>query len=283
MRQKKRRQRIIGSIFIVVLLVLAYFSLGPGIGTHSKQRTVVVGVVSQTKQDAAIWQAVAQTASQKYGIHLIIKNFSDYNQPNKALKNGDIDLNAFQHYAFLHAWNKANGGGITALGQTYVAPIKIYSQKYRHLSQLPANSLVAVPNDASNESRALYVLKSAGLIKLKRQQLATIADITQNPKHLKIKEVSAEQSSRILDSAACAVVNNNYATAAGLSEKEVIYTEPLTRETRQWINIIAVRKTDRHNRNYQDILKSYQTNHVKRLMKHYYGKTQLPAWDLKMR
>lgn len=283
MRQKRRRHRIIGGILIVVLLILAYFSFGPGIGNHSQQKTVVVGVVSQTKQDAAIWQAVAQTARQKYGIHLIIKNFSDYNQPNKALRNGDIDLNAFQHYAFLRAWNKANSGGITTLGQTYLAPIKIYSQKYRRLSQLPANSLVAVPNDASNESRALYVLKSAGLINFKKQQLATIADITQNPRHLKIKEMSAEQTSRILDSAACAVVNNNYATAAGLSEKEVIYTEPLNSKTRQWINIIAVRKNDRHNKNYQDVLKSYQTNQVKQLMKHYYGKTQLPAWNLKMR
>ena len=212
MHKKRIRNRIIWSVVAILIVIAGWFSFGPTSNTTKDQKEVVVGVVGQTKQDAEIWKSVAETAKEDYGIKIKIKNFTDYNQPNKALQNGDIDLNAFQHYTFLNAWNKANHGSLVAIGNTYIAPIRLYSKKYKDIKDLPQGATIAVPNDASNESRALYVLKNAGLIKLRKGvKLATVADITSNPKGLKIKEVSAEQTARVIDDVDASIVNNTYA------------------------------------------------------------------------
>ena len=157
MHKKRIRNRIIWSLVAVLIVIAGWFSFGPTSNTAKNQKEVVVGVVGQTKQDAEIWKSVAETAEEEYGIKIKIKNFTDYNQPNKALQNGDIDLNAFQHYTFLNAWNKANHGSLVAIGNTYIAPIRLYSKKYKSIKDLPQGATIAVPNDASNESRALYL------------------------------------------------------------------------------------------------------------------------------
>ena len=234
MHKKRIRNRIIWSVVAVLIVIAGWFSFGPTSTNTKDQKEVVVGVVGQTKQDAEIWKSVAETAKEDYGIKIKIKNFTDYNQPNKALQNGDIDLNAFQHYTFLNAWNKANHGSLVAIGNTYIAPIRLYSKKYKNINELPQGATIAVPNDASNESRALYVLKNAGLIKLRKGvKLATVADITSNPKGLKIKEVSAEQTARVIDDVDASIVNNTYAVPAKLGDKQTIYIEPLNKDSEQ--------------------------------------------------
>ena len=100
----KNKNWIIWAVVAVVIVVIGWFSFGHSSQTSSK--TVTVGVVGQTSQDEAIWKEIAKVAKDKYGVTVKLKNFSDYNQPNKALQNGDVDLNAFQHQAFLDAWNK---------------------------------------------------------------------------------------------------------------------------------------------------------------------------------
>ncbi|HBG91157.1 MAG TPA: ABC transporter substrate-binding protein, partial [Lactobacillus acetotolerans] len=97
MRRKRRRNTIIWIIIAVLILIAAWFSFGPGINTGQQNKTVTIGVVGESKPEQVIWKSVAATAKEKYGINLQVKNFTDYNQPNKALKSGDIDLNAFQH------------------------------------------------------------------------------------------------------------------------------------------------------------------------------------------
>ena len=192
-----RRKGLLGFIaVIIVIAVAAFFTFG-----HKKteaKKTVTVGVVGQTNQDEKIWNQVKKTAKEKYGVTVKVKSFTDYNQPNKALQEGEIDLNSFQHKAFLNAWNKANKGTLVPIGNTVIAPIRLYSYKYKNINELPKNATIAVPNDASNESRALYVLKNAGLISFKKGtgKLATIADIEKNPKNLTIKELGAEQTAR---------------------------------------------------------------------------------------
>lgn len=287
MRKKRIRNRIIWSIVAVLIIIAGWFSFGPTPNSSSntaKQKEVTVGVVSLSKQDEAIWKSVAKTTKEKYGITIKLKNFTDYNQPNKALANGDIDLNSFQHYAFLSEWNKANGNSLVSIGDTYIAPIRIYSKKYKKLSELPDGATIAVPNDASNESRALYVLKNAGLIKLKKgTKLATVADISSNPKNLKIKEVSAEQTARVIDDVDASIVNNTYAIPAKLGDKETIYTEPINKDSQQWINLIAVAKDKKNNQVYKDVVKAFQTKKTKQLIKKFYGTKQLAAWGLDLK
>ena len=266
-----------------MIAVAVFFTFG-----HKKteaKKTVTVGVVGQTNQDEKIWNQVKKTAKEKYGVTVKIKNFTDYNQPNKALQNGEIDLNSFQHKAFLNAWNKANKGTLVPIGNTVIAPIRLYSYKYKNINELPKNATIAVPNDASNESRALYVLKNAGLISFKKGtgKLATIADIDKNPKDLKIKELGAEQTARSLNDVDAAVVNNTYAIPAKLGDKQTIYTEPLNKDSEQWINVIVANKKDKDNEAYKAVVKSYQTDAVKKLIHKAYGNSEVTAWNLKLK
>lgn len=279
-----RRKGLLGFIaVIIVIAVAAFFTFG-----HKKteaKKTVTVGVVGQTNQDEKIWNQVKKTAKEKYGVTVKVKSFTDYNQPNKALQEGGIDLNSFQHKAFLNAWNKANKGTLVPIGNTVIAPIRLYSYKYKNINELPKNATIAVPNDASNESRALYVLKNAGLISFKKGtgKLATIADIEKNPKNLTIKELGAEQTARSLNDVDAAVVNNTYAIPAKLGDKQTIYTEPLNKDSEQWINVIVANKKDKDNEAYKAVVKSYQTDAVKKLIHKAYGNSEVTAWNLKLK
>lgn len=279
----KNKNWIIWAVVAVVIVVIGWFSFGHSSQTSSK--TVTVGVVGQTSRDEAIWKEIAKVAKDKYGVTVKLKNFSDYNQPNKALQNGDVDLNAFQHQAFLDAWNKANKRTLVSIGKTFITPIHLYSKKVTDVKDLPDGATIAVPNDASNESRALFLLKNAGLITLKTSagSLATVKDIQDNPKNLKIKEVAAEQTARTLDDVDAAVVNTNYAVAAKLPDSEIIYTEPVNKDSEQWINLIAAKKSDANKEAYKDVVKAYHTSQVKKVIQKEYGNKEIPAWDLKLK
>ncbi|MBS9335351.1 MetQ/NlpA family ABC transporter substrate-binding protein [Fructobacillus sp. M1-13] len=272
------KSKLINSILLVIILILGYFSFVKP--NQQSQKTVTIGIMAANKQDDAVWNQVSKTAKTKYGITLKFKRFTDYSQPNKALDNGDVDLNAFQHYAFLDAYNSKNKTNLTAIGQTFIAPIHLYSQSYKSISDFQDGDTIVVPNDASNESRALYVLKNAGLIELSSgSNLKTTKDITKNPKNLKIKEISADQTARTLGDAKGVVVNGNYATAAGLSLKDSIFTEPLNKDAKLWINVIAARSSDKQNKLYKEVVKSFQTKEVKQVIQKQYGDAEQPAWD----
>ena len=283
MRKRRRRNEIILSSCTLLILIAGYFSFfySP---TNRGPQVVKVGIVGASKGDIAIWKSVAKTVKQKYGVIVKTSSFDGYDQPDKALKSGDVQLNAFQHYAFLKAWNKANHGGISAIGKTYIAPIRLYSKKYHHLNDLPEGATIVVPSDSTNESRALFVLKNAGLIKLKPNKvLVSVADITDNPNHFKIKEVASEQTSRVINDVDAAVVNNDFAAPAGLGDKQTIFVEPLNKDSKQWINIICARTKDKNKKIYREIVKTYQTKKTKQIYKKYYGNKQIAAWDVTLK
>lgn len=280
---KRKKKTLIWVVVALVVVIAGIFSFG-NFGKQ-KEQTVTVGVVSPSKQDEAIWNQVKKTAKSKYNVDIKLKTFTDYNQPNKALQSGSIDLNAFQHQAFLDAWNKANKGSLVSIGKTFITPIHLYSNNYKSVKSLPDGATIAIPNDASNESRALYVLQSAGLITLKKNTgaLATINSIAKNPKNLKIKEVAADQAARTLSSVDAAVVNTNYAVAAKISTKKSIFTEPVDKNSEQWINLIAAQKKNRNKEAYKDVVKAYQTEKVKKVINEQYKGLEKPAWDIKLK
>lgn len=283
----RNRNIIIGIIVVVIVAIAGFIGFGQkSQANKTVNKTVKIGIMTGIKEDDSIWQTVSKTAKDKYGITLKFTHFTDYTQPNTALKNGDIDLNAFQHYAFLKAWNKANNGNLVAIGDTVISPISVYSKQLKNISDIKEGGTIAVPNDASNESRALYVLKSAGLIKLdvSGQTLATVKDITSNPKNLVIKELDASQTARALDSVDAAVINNNYAVTAGLKKSDAIFTEPVNKDSQQWINIIVANKKDENNTVYKDVVKAYETEATKKtIAKAYPDKSTIPAWGLKLK
>lgn len=279
MRKRRRKNRIIWIIVALVIVVAGYFSFVRP--QQQAKRTVTIGIMAGSKQDEQIWKSVSKTAKDKYNITLKFKRFTDYNQPNKALQNGDIDLNAFQHKLFLQSWNKAHKTNIVSVGDTFITPIRVYSKQYKSLKEIPDGGTIAVPNDASNESRALFALKNAGLIQLKKgTKLATVSSISKNSHKIKFKEIAADQTARSLDDVDAAVINQDYAQAAGINYKSAIFVEPINKDSAQWVNIIAARKDQKDNKIYQDVVRAYQTEKTKQEIKKAYGQSELPAWNV---
>lgn len=266
---------VIATAFLAVLTLAAC-----GSKSATTTKTVKIGVVGT---DDRIWNAIAKKAK-KQNIKIKLVHFTDYNQPNAALKQGSIDLNAFQHYYFLDQWNKSNKGTIKAIGKTVIAPIRLYGGKgVTSIKGIKKGSQIVIPNDPTNEGRALTLLQTAGLITLKKAALPIPNDITKNKLNLKIVPVDASQTARQLSSVSAAVINDSTAQDAKLDSKDAIYVEPVNKASKQWINIIAANKKDVNNKTYQKIVKLYQTEATKKLLKKYYGNEEIPAWDITLK
>ncbi|WP_429970788.1 MetQ/NlpA family ABC transporter substrate-binding protein [Fructilactobacillus sp. Tb1] len=267
---------------LVLVLGIGYFSFGNHSKSASKD-TVTVGLMAGSKPEQEIWQEVAKTAKDKYGLTVKYKYFSDYSQPNAALTSHSIDVNAFQNYPFMDTWNQAHHSDIVAVGDTIIEPMRIYSYKVNKLADLKDGATIAIPNDANNESRALHVLQSAGLIKLNNDKLSNLKSVTDNPKNLNIKEVDASQTSRSLNDIDAAVVNGNYAQTADLNIKKAIYTEHFNKDSEKFINFIAANKADKNDPKIKKLVKAYQTKETAKEIKKVSGVNQLPAWNLKLK
>lgn len=277
----KKFKSAIGVLVLVLILVIGYFSFFSS-DSSKGTKTIKVGIMTGSKQDQIIWNSVAKTAKEKYGLNVEYKKFTDYSQPNRALSQGEINVNAFQHYEFLRQYNKASHTNIVPIGKTMIGQGRIYSKKIKHLNDIKNGGTIVIPNDSTNEARALNILQSAGLIKVKKNvEFPTTKDIINNPKNLKIKEVDASQTVNSLSSVDAANINGNYAQSAGLSPNSAIYVEPLNKLSEKWVNIIAANKEDKDNKLNKEFVKAYQTDKTKRLMKKYYGKSQITAWDVK--
>ncbi|MEK5171502.1 MULTISPECIES: dipeptide ABC transporter glycylmethionine-binding lipoprotein [Staphylococcus] len=251
---------------ILGLLIAAVIVLAACGGNNDKK--VTIGVASN---DTKAWEKVKELAK-KDDIDLEIKHFSDYNVPNKALSDGDIDMNAFQHFAFLDQYKKAHKDAkIQALCTTVLAPLGIYSDKIKNIKDVKKGAQVAIPNDVSNQARALKLLESAGLIKLKKNfgLNGTTKDIESNPKDLKIKAVDAQQTARALSDVDISVINNGVATKAGKdAKKDPIYLEKVSSDAvKPYINVIAVNSKDMDNKTYKKIVELYHSKEAQKALK----------------
>lgn len=254
----------------------------------AKQTTVKLGVMTLDDEGKAEWGAVQNYAKKHGNVKIKFVQFTDYSQPNRALADKDIDINSFQHYYFLDNWNKQNHQNLKPIARTIIAPIRLYTKKgYKSVRSLPKRAQIAIPNDATNEGRSLTALQTAGLIKLKKAALPTPADITSNPKHLKITLVQADQTARSLNSVDAAFINNTFVSAAGIKYNSPIYVEPVNKASRKWINVIAARpdyKQDKAKyRAIRTIIKGFQQKKVKQLVKQYSDGTEKSAWDIKLK
>ncbi|QLB52890.1 MetQ/NlpA family ABC transporter substrate-binding protein [Streptococcus sanguinis] len=284
-------------IFSVGLVGLAALGLAACGGSSSKESksedgtvTVKVGVMSLSDTEEARWNKVQEILDKENaGVKLEYTQFTDYSQPNQALLDGDVDINAFQHYNFLENWNKEKGADLVSVADTYIAPIRLYSgtkdgkNKYTDVKDIPENGTIAVPNDATNESRALYLLESAGLIKLdvKGNELATVANIKENKKNLTISELDASQTPASLTSADAAVVNNTFVREAGIDYKKALFKEEANENSKQWYNLIAAKadwkKSDKADA-IEKIIKAYHTDEVKKVIEESSDGMDQPVW-----
>lgn len=284
-------------IFSIGLVGLAALGLAACGGSSSKESksadgpvTVKVGVMSLSDTEEARWNKVQEILDKENaGVKLEYTQFTDYSQPNQALLDGDVDINAFQHYNYLENWNKENSADLVSVADTYIAPIRLYSgtkdgkNKYTDVKDIPEKGTIAVPNDPTNESRALYVLESAGLIKLdtKDGELATISNIKDNPKNLTISELDASQTASSLPSVDAAIINNTFVREAGIDYKKALFVEKANSNSKQWYNLIAAKKDWKSSdkaKAIEAIIKAYHTDNVKKVIEESSDGMDQPVW-----
>ncbi len=266
-----------------IIGVVAVGTIGFGVSHvagNKTEKVVTVGIVGTADND--LWKIAADTAKEKYNITLKTKQFTDYNQPNIALKNGSIDLNAYQNQVFLRNWNKANGHALKLIGRTVFTPLRFYDKNASKVSEVKDGQTIAVPNDATNEGRALQLLQSAGLIKIKAGvDLPTLKDIVENKKHLVIKEVAADQTPAAYKSAGAAVINTNFAKDAKIDLQPAIYVEPVTSTSNKWYIQFAATNKNVNKKLYKEVVKSFQTAKAEKWLEKTWGDAEQPAWTLK--
>ena len=242
----------------------------------SNNEKVKIGV---SGTDTTVWDFVAEKAK-KEGIDIEIVSFNDYVQPNTALADGDIDANAFQTVAYFDEFIKERDLDLVPIATTNLAPMGIYSNKIKDLSELKEGDTVAVPNDVSNQGRALMLLEEAGVIKLvdNYNGLDSIEDaVVENKKNIVFKEVAPAQIPRTLDDVAAGAINNGIARDAGFDiQNDSIFLEDDT--ATPYVNIIAVRAEDKDNETLNRIAELYQEDDTKQLILDTYGGALIPTF-----
>ena len=221
---------------------------------------IKVGVIAGAEEQVA--EVAARVAKESYNLEVQLVTFSDYVTPNAALNDGSIDANAFQHKPYLDRQMADRGYKLAIVGNTFVYPIAGYSKQITSLDELASGSRVAVPNDPTNLGRSLLLLQQQGLITLRDNVglLATVRDIIDNPKNLRIMELDAAQLPRALDDVTLAIINTTYASSINLTpEKDGIFVED---KDSPYVNLLVAREDNVNAENVQNFLKAYQTDEV---------------------
>ena len=258
------------AVIVVVALVLAGFfiyraqnSSAAGNEKGSASNPVKIGVVGASDKDWVLFKQKAKDA----GINVDIVDFQDYTSENPALDSGDLDLNEFQHLLYLANYNVKNGKDLQPIGATAIYPLGVYSAKVKSVNDIKQGDTVAIPNDETNQARAIGVLKQAGLVTLKGEWTAftTPADIDTEASKVKVTPLKAEQVANSLKDprVAAGVINNDYVSDAGLNAKDAIFQDNAeAKESRPYINVWVARKADVNNPTYKKLVSIYQEKDV---------------------
>lgn len=246
--------------------------------SDSADKTITVG--ASPTPHAEILNAVKDDLAQE-GYTLEVTEFSDYVQPNTAVENGELDANYFQHINYLDTFNEENGTHLKSVGYVHYEPFGLYAGKTKSLDDVKDGATVAVPNDTTNEARALLLLQQEGLITLKDGAgvTATTKDITDNPHNIKFKELEAAQVSRSLDDVDFAVINGNYALQAGLKVADALATESSEGEAaQQYGNVLVVKDGNENEEKIQALYKALTSETAKNFMNDTYNGAVVPLF-----
>lgn len=244
-------------LFLSLIVLLA--ACGTKGGSDGKTKEVRIGV---TGVDGKVWDVIKKKA-EKDGIKIKLVEFQDYTAPNNALDQGDIDLNAFQHFAFLDQFKKDHHLKLSVVGTTVFAPLGVYSEKIKDIKELKKGDTIAIPNDVTNQARALRLLENAGVLKLEKDfgLFGGPDKIKENKLDLKIKAIDAQQTPRVLPDVAASIINNGVAGKAGLDPaKDPIFKEdPKSEAAKPYINVIASKTSEKDNKTYKKIVEYYHS------------------------
>jgi D-methionine transport system substrate-binding protein len=256
------------------LSIILCCSLLANCGSQTDPNTIVVGTISGPETELV--DVAQKVAKQQYGQEIKIVEFNDYNLPNEALNDKTLDANVYQHLPYLEIASAARHYDFEVIGKTFVYPTGIYSKHHKTLESFPQKAIIAIPNDPSNEARALLLLTQAGLITMQSPLSSNIKDITSNPKNLRFKELDAAQLPRILGDVDAAIINTNYAIPAGLDLKDdALFVE---NKHSPYANIIVIRKNSDKKDKLAILVKALNSPEVQQKAQELFGNAAIPAW-----
>ncbi|MBV7411155.1 MetQ/NlpA family ABC transporter substrate-binding protein [Dermabacteraceae bacterium TAE3-ERU27] len=239
-----------------------------------------INVGATPKPHAEILKFIQDNLAKDAGLDIVITEYTDYQIPNQALKDGDIDANYYQTIPFLEEQKKAKGYKFVALAPVHVEPLGLYSKKFKNVADLPEGGEIAIPNDPTNRGRAIALLvanKLVGVTEGVDPRSAKVADVTVNPKNFKITEVDAPLIPRALGDFAAGVINGNYAIEAGLNPaKDSLVLE--SAENNPNANLLVVREGDENNPAIQKLEKLLHSEQVKKFINDNYEGAVIPAF-----
>lgn len=264
----RTRRAAAAGVLAAVALTAACSAPGSGDGDAaaadgSAEDPIRIGVVSAGE---TYWDTFA-AAAQDAGIEVEIVNFSDYQLPNQGLSDGDLDLNQFQHLQFLAGYNVNSGADLTPIGATAVYPLALYSKKHASVEEIPDGGEVAIPNDDTNQARALLVLQEAGLISLADggSSLSTPADVVAEESKVTVTPVDAAQTALALQDVDASIINNDFVGDAGLTESDALFTDdPDSAAAEPYINVFVTRAEDADDETLQQLVDIYHTPEVEK-------------------
>lgn len=262
-------------LLAILISILTVLSLAACSKSAQSENKLVVGATPVPH--AELLNFVKPKLEEK-GIKLEVKEFTDYVTPNVALNDKQIDANFFQHVPYMDTFNKEKGMNLIAVANIHVEPMGAYSLKYKNKDEIKEGAVVALPNDATNEGRALLLLEKQGLIKLKDSNnlTSTPNDILENPKKLQFKELEAAQLPRVLQDVDLAIINTNYALEAKLNPlKDSLFIED---KDSPYANVITVRPEDKDNPLIKELINVLQSKDVKKFIEEKYNGAVVPAF-----
>lgn len=250
----------LGAILALVPLTVGLAACG---GSDSgDDKTVTIGVVGVSKANTAL-----KKEAQKQGITVKFQQYQQYDQVNPALEQGAVDMNWFQHIEYLGKYDvDKNKDDIGIVGGTAIYPMGLYSKKHHKVSEIPQGAEIAIPNDAVNETRAILVLKSAGLVKLKNDKtLPTKSDVDQKASKVALKSVDATQTALSLDSVDGSIINNDFLEKADIDPKSAIaQDDPKSDDSLPYVNFLAAQKDKQDDETYRKVAEIYHSAPVQK-------------------
>lgn len=259
---------------LVITLILSIFT-GCSSKANTEDAPLKVGVTAGPHEQ--IVEKVKEIAKEK-GLEIEIVSFNDYIQPNIQLFEKQLDVNSYQHTPYLDKFNADHKMDLVSVASTVNFPMGIYSNKIQSLDQLKEGDRISLPNDPTNEARALILLQSANVIKLKNTNdlNITITDIIENPKNIEFIELDAPMVAHSLEDVAAAAINTNYAMQAGFNPvKDSIFIES---KDSPWVNIIATRPDNKDAEKIKQFIEIYQSEEVKKFIEETFGGSVVPGF-----
>jgi len=277
--ENKMKKRFVSVIAAVLSAALLAGCGGSGASTSASgdqaasaaggEESKTITVAASPTPHSEILEAAKPLLAEK-GYELDIKVFEDYVQPNEVVNSGEIDCNYFQHVPYLESFNEEKGTDLVVAGKIHYEPLGIYPGTKKTLEEIGEGDVIAVPNDTTNEARALLLLQDNGIIKLKDGAgiTATKQDIAENPHNVEIKELEAAQIPHVKDEVAYSVMNGNYALQAGLiaAKDALSYELPDSEAAATYVNVIAVKAGNEENEGIKALVEVLKSEDIKKFI-----------------